>query len=171
MASPDLEAGVSRRRRKNRLSALLVLAAGLLLFAAAGVGLYLVLRPVTLRIAVGPPGSDDQKLVQALAQTFARDNSHVRLAPVGTEGATESIALLKDGKTDLAVARGDLELPADAESVAILRKNVVVLWAPSGPPGKGAKKPAPKLKGIDELAGHRVGVIGRTQANVVLLRV
>src|SRR5436305_1450767 len=35
----------------------------------------------------------------------------------------------------------------------------------------GAKKPAPKVKGIDELAGHRVGVIGRTQANVVLLRV
>ena len=171
MASTDLEAGVARRRRKNRLSALLVLAAGLLLFAAAGAGLYLVLRPVTLRIAVGPPGSDDQKLVQALAQTFARDKSHVRLAPVGTEGATESIALLKDGKADLAVARGDLELPPDAESVAILRKNVVVLWAPSGLPAKGAKKPAPKLKGIDDLAGHRVAVIGRTQANVVLLRV
>src|SRR4051812_12421367 len=169
MASPDLEAGVSRRRRKNRLSALLVLAAGLLLFAAAGAVLYLALRPVTLRIAVGPPGSDDQKLVQALAQTFARDKMSVRLTPIGTEGAAESIALLKDGKTDLAVARGDLDLPADAESAVILRKNVVVLWAPSGLPAKGSKKPAPKVKGIDELAGHRVGVIGRTQANVVLL--
>src|SRR5436305_9690827 len=115
MAS-DLEADVARRRRKNRLSALLVLAAGLLLFAAAGAGLYLVLRPVTLRIAVGPPGSDDQKLIQALAQAFARDKSHVRLALVSTEGAAESIALLKDGKTDLAVARGDVDLPPDAES-------------------------------------------------------
>src|SRR3954452_19712869 len=134
MASSDLEAGVTRRRRKNRLSALLVLAAGLLLFAAAGAGLYLVLRPVTLRIAVGPPGSDDQKLVQALGQAFARDNSHVRLAPIGTEGASESVALLKDGKADLAVARGDLELPADAESVAIMRKSVVALWAPAGLP-------------------------------------
>lgn len=172
MASSDLEAGVSRRRRKNRLSALLVLAAGLLLFAAAAGVLYLALRPVTLKIAVGPPGSDDQKLVQALAQTFARDKSHVRLTPIGTEGAAESIALLKDGKTDLAVARGDLDLPADAESAAILRKNVVVLWAPAGLPAKGAKKPpAQKIKAIDDLAGHRVGVIGRTQANVVLLRV
>ena len=171
MASSDLEAGVARRRRKNRLSALLVLAAGLLLFAGAAGVLYLALRPVTLRIAVGPPGSDDLKLVQALTQTFARDKMSVRLAPIGTEGATESIALLKDCKADLAVARGDLELPADAESVAILRKNVVVLWAPSGLPGKGSRKPAPKVKGIDELAGHRVGVIGRTQANVVLLRV
>ncbi len=171
MASTDLEAGVARRRRKNRLSALLVLAAGLLLFAGAAGVLYLALQPVTLRIAVGPPGSDDLKLVQALTQTFARDKMSVRLAPIGTEGATESIALLKEGKTDLAVARGDLDLPPDAESVAILRKNVVVLWAPSGLPGKGSKKPAPKVKGIDELAGHRVGVIGRTQANVVLLRV
>ena len=48
-----------------------------------------------------------------------------------------------------------------------------MLWAPSGlPAAKGTKKPAAtKIKGIDDLAGHRVGVIGRTQANVVLLRV
>jgi TRAP transporter TAXI family solute receptor len=172
MASTDLDTRVSLRRRKNRISALLVLAAGLLLFAAAGGALYWALRPVTLKIAVGPPGSDDQKLIQALAQTFARDQSPVRLAPIQTEGAAESIALMKAGKTDLAVARGDLEMPADAESVAILRKNVVVLWAPSGLPAKGSKKPpAAKIKSIDDLAGHRVGVIGRTQANVTLLRV
>ncbi len=146
-----------------------MLAAGLLFFSAAAGGLYYAFRPVTLRIAVGPPGSDDQKLVQALAQTFARDGSSVRLAPITTEGATESIALLAASKTDLAVARGDLDMPANAESVAILRKNVVVLWAPSGP--KGSKKPLPKIKGIDDLAGHHVGVIGRTEANVKLLRV
>jgi len=51
-------------------------------------------------------------------------------------------------KADLAVARGDLNLPANAESVAILRKNVVVLWAPSGQPAKGSKKkPDPKNQG------------------------
>src|SRR5438270_503499 len=171
MASTDLDTRVAQRRRRNTISALLILAAGLVLFAAAGAGLYLALRPVTLRIAVGPPGSDDQKLIQALAQTFARDKSSVRLAPISTDGAAESIALLKEGKTDLAVARGDLELPADAESVAILRKNVVALWAPTGLAAKGAKKqPTPKIKAIDDLAGHRIGVIGRTQANVTLLR-
>jgi TRAP-type uncharacterized transport system substrate-binding protein len=106
-----------------------------------------------------------------MAQTFARDGSAVRLSLIPTEGAAESIALLAASKADLAVARGDLEMPANAESVAILRKNVVVLWAPSGLPAKGSKKqPAPKIKGLDDLAGHRVGVIGRTQANVILLR-
>jgi TRAP transporter TAXI family solute receptor len=150
---------------------LLLLAAGLFLFAAAAGTLYYMLRPVTLRIAVGPPGSEDQKLIQALAQTFTRDNSAVRLLPVTTEGAVESIALMGAAKADLAVARGDLDMPADAQSVAIVRKNVVVLWTPSGLPGKGGKKPAAKIKEIGDLAGRRVGVIGRTQANVTLLRV
>jgi len=161
----------SRRRQQQRGYAFLILAAGLLAFAAAAGTLYYVLRPTTLRIAVGPAGSEDQKLIQLMAQTFARENSAVRLSLVTTEGTAESIALFTAGKADLAVARGDLNLPANAESVAILRKNVVVLWAPSGLPAKGSKKqPAPKIKSLDELAGHRVGVIGRTQANVTLLR-
>ena len=175
MTSSDLseQPQISRSRGKRKSYSLLILAAGIFLFGATAGALYLVLRPVTLRIAVGPAGSDDQKLIQALAQTFARDRSPVRLSPITTEGAAEAIALFATSKADLAVARGDLNLPANAESVAILRKNVVVLWAPSGLPSKGSKKkqPAPKIKGIDDLAEHRVGVIGRTQANVTLLRV
>src|SRR6266436_6345189 len=174
MTSSDLseQPQISRNRGKRKSYSLLILAAGIFLFGATAGALYLVLRPVTLRIAVGPAGSDDQKLIQALAQTFARDRSPVRLSPITTEGAAEAIALFATSKADLAVARGDLNLPANAESVAILRKNVVVLWAPSGLPSKGSKKkPAAKINSIDELDGRRVGVIGRTQANVVLLKV
>lgn len=161
-----------RRLRKKRKSyALLILAAGMLAFCVGAGTLYYALRPTTLRIAVGPAGSEDHKLIQLMAQTFARDGSPVRLATIATEGAAESIALFSAGKVDLAVARGDLNLPANAESVAILRKNVVVLWAPSGLPARGSRKsPAAKIKSLDDLAGHRVGVIGRTQANVSLLR-
>src|SRR4051812_582128 len=172
MSNPNDDNARSRRRRQRRGYALLNLAAGILAFCAAAGAPYYLLRRTTLRIAVGPAGSEDQKLVQLMAQTFARENSSVRLSLVTTEGAAESIALFNSGKADLAVARGDLNLPANAESVAILRKNVVVLWAPSGIAPKGSKKtPAPKIKSLDELAGHRVGVIGRTQANVTLLRV
>src|SRR2546423_9170668 len=172
MSDPNEDPAPRRPRRKRKNYSLLILAAGIFLFGVAAGTVYYVLRPVVLRVAVGPPGSDDQKLVQALAQTFAREGAAVRLSPVTTEGATESIALFVAGKADLAVARGDLNLPASAESVAILRKNVVVLWAPSGVAPKGSKKqPTPKIKTLDELTGHRVGVIGRTQANVALLRV
>ena len=161
----------SRSRRKRKGYALLILAAGMLAFGVAAGTLYYVLRPTTLRIAVGPPGSEDHKLVQLMAQTFAREGSPVRLSPITTEGAQESIALFSAGKTDLAVARGDLNLPENAELVAILRKNVVVLWSAPGLPTKGKKQSAPKVKTLDALAGHRVGVIGRTEANVKLLRV
>jgi TRAP transporter TAXI family solute receptor len=168
---PGESASATRRSRKRRNALLLVLAAGILVFAAAAGGLYYVLKPVTLRIAVGPPGSDDQKLIQALAQAFERDRSGVRLAPIATDGAAQSIALLAAARADLAVARGDLDMPADAETVAIVRQNVVVLWAPSGLPGKGKKKPTPKINSIDDLEGHRVGIIGRTQANNAVLNV
>jgi TRAP transporter TAXI family solute receptor len=147
---------------------LLVLAVGLLVFSAAAGALYYALRPVTLRIAVGPPGSDDQKLIQALAQAFAADRREIRLAPIAAGGAVESLALLGDGKADLAVGRGDLEMPAVAETVAIVRKDFVVLW--SAPAGKGSRRAA-KIKTIADLEGHRVGIIGRTQANVALLHV
>lgn len=171
-SGPGSTSDTPPRRRKRKDYSLLVLAAGIFLFGAAAAGLYYILQPVTLRIAVGPAGSDDQKLVQALAQTFARDGSPVRLHPITTDGAIESIALLAANKADLAVARGDLDLPADAQSVAILRKNVVVLWSVAGLPAKGSKKPpAPKIKELGDLAGHRVGVIGRTKTNVTLLRV
>ncbi len=169
---PGTTRDLSVRRRKRRNSLLLLLAAGLLLFGVAAAALYYVLQPVTLRIAVGPPGSDDQKLIQAMAQAFAHDRSSVRLSPITTDGAVESLALLGSAKADLAVGRADLDMPPDAETVAIVRKNVVVLWSPSGLPGKGSRKqPAAKIKTIDDLEGHRVGIIGRTQANVALLRV
>src|ERR1700683_5553517 len=175
MSAPDpIEQSSSAplRRQQRRRNLLFILFAGIFIFVAIAGALYFALRPETLRIAVGPPGSDDQKLIQLLAQTFARQHNSIRLAPISTEGAVESVALLAASKTDMAVARGDLDMPADAESVAILRKNVVVLWAPSGLPAKGSKKtPAPKIKSLDDLQGHRIAVIGRTQANITLLRV
>jgi len=160
------------RTRKIKRSPFLVLAAGLLLFAAVVGGFLLALRPATLRIAVGPAGSNDQILIQALAEKFARDNSSVRLIVISTAGPVESIAALRGHKADLAVARDDEEMPDGAESVAILRKNVVVLWAPPRKgPNKGSKKDKAQIKGIDNLAGRRVGVVGRTEINVKLLRV
>src|SRR5438874_7952151 len=145
----------ARRRRRRSNTLLMVLAIGFLIFGSAAGALYYALRPITLRIAVGPPGSDDHKVIEATASAFASESRTVRLSPIRTDGAVEALALLGDGKADLAVGRGDLEMPADAQTVAMVRKNFVVLWAPSGLADKSSKrKPA--------LAGHTVGMIGRT---------
>ncbi|WP_291575470.1 TAXI family TRAP transporter solute-binding subunit [Bradyrhizobium sp.] len=148
-----------------------VVLAGLLAIVGTGASAYyFAMRPVTLRIAVGPVNSDDVKVVQALTQAFAHTHSHIRLRPIQTEGAAASAQALADGKADLAIIRGDLEVPKDAQAVATLRKNVAVLWVPSPAKGKG-KKTAAKITKIPQLAGRRVGVVGRTQANVNLLKV
>src|SRR5689334_6237606 len=154
-------------RSAARKTALVSLALVLAIVGALAGGYYFAMRPVTLKIAVGPANSDDVKVVQTLTQAFAQSKGFVRLRPVQTDGATASAELLAEGKADLAIVRGDLDVPKNAQAVATLRKNVVVLWSV---PGKGKKKGA-KITKIAQLAGHRVGVVGKTQANVNLLKV
>ena len=150
---------------------MLITLAGLLaIVGALAGGYYFAMRPVTLRIAVGPANSDDLKLVQALTQAFAQARGYVRLRPIQTDGATASAQILADNKADLAIIRGDLDVPKNAQAVATLRKNVAVLWVPPPAKGKG-KKTGPKITKISQLTGRRVGVVGRTQANVNLLKV
>ena len=148
-----------------------MLALGFVVFAAAAAALFYALQPDILRIAVGPAGSDDHQVVQAMADAFAKESRSVRLSPVTTSGAAESLALLGAGKTDLAIGRGDLSMPDDAQTIAVLRKNYLVLWSHSGKPGKESrKKSAPKIGEIADLEGHKVGIIGRTGANLAMLR-
>jgi TRAP transporter TAXI family solute receptor len=159
---------LSRRGRNGRSSFFLLLATGLLIFAAVVGAAFVILRPTTLRIAVGPAGSDDVQLVQGLAQSFASNRDPVRLSIVTTAGPVDSIAALSSGRADLAVARADEEMPDGVGSVAIVRKNLVVLWAARKAQRKDAKS---KIKTIEDLPGHKVGVVGRTQVNVTLFRI
>jgi len=157
-------------RASQRRTMFVTLAGILAVIGALAGAYYFAMRPVTLRIAVGPANSDDIKVVQALTQAFAHAQSHVRLRPLQTDGASASAQALADGKTDLAIIRGDLDVPKNAQAVATLRKNVAVLWVPPATKAKG-KKAGPKITKITQLAGRRVGVVGRTQANVNLLKV
>jgi TRAP transporter TAXI family solute receptor len=157
-------------RSAKRKAMFITLAGVLAVIGSLAGAYYFAMRPVTLRIAVGPANSDDIKVVQALTQAFAQTHSQVRLRPMQTDGSIESAQTLAEGKADLAIVRGDLDVPKIAQAVATLRKNVVVLWAPPPAKGKG-KKAGPKITKISQLAGRRIGVVGRTPANVNLLKV
>lgn len=82
-------------RRQRRL--LIVLASGLVIFGAAAAALFYILQPEPLRIAVGP----DYEVVQAMAEVFGDESRTIRLSPITTEGAAESLALPGAGKADL----------------------------------------------------------------------
>lgn len=166
--SPDVTtAPVSPQAAQRRL--LFIALAGILaVIGALAASYYFAMRPVILRIAVGPAGSNDLKMVQALTQAFAQRHSHIRLRLVQTDGAAASAQSLAERKSDLAIIRGDLGVPDNAQAVATLRKNIVVVWAL---PTKGKGKKAAKITKIEQLAGRRVGVIGRTPANIDLFKV
>src|ERR1700754_3001863 len=161
-APPSTRAAVRR--------ATFVTAAGILaIVGVLAAGYYFPTRPVSLRMAFGPANSEDVKVVQTLTQAFAQHRSYVRLKPVQTDGAVASAEALAENKVDLAVIRGDLDVPRNPQAVATLRKNYVVLWVPPASKGKG-KKAAPKITKISQLAGRKIGVVGKTQANVNLLK-
>jgi TRAP transporter TAXI family solute receptor len=161
-------APLSPRPAKHR--AMFVTLAGVLaIVGAVAAGFHFATQPEILRIAVGPANSDDIKVVQALTQAFSQAHGHVRLHPVQTEGSVASAQALADDKVDLAIVRGDLDVPKNAQAVATLRKNLVVMWVPAPAKDQG-KKAAARITKIVQLAGHRVGVIGRTEANVNLLK-
>jgi hypothetical protein len=61
--------------------------------------------------------------------------------------------------------RADLNLPSDAQSVAVFRKNLLIMWVTSA--GEKGSKP---IKTVKDLAGRRIGVIGKAEANVQLLK-
>ena len=166
LVGPELPSPRSAKRK-----AMFITLAGILAVVGTLAGLYYFeMRPVILRIAVGPANSDDIKVVQALTQAFTHAHSHVRLRPMQTDGPTASAQALADGKADLAIIRGDLEVPKNAQAVATLRKNVAVLWVPPSAKGKG-KKAGSKITKIQQLSGHSIGVVGRTEANINLLKV
>src|SRR5262245_4343351 len=189
----------SRTRRMFRHTFLVVIGGGLAMTGLLAAGFYYASQPTILRVAVGPPNSDDLRVIQAIAQQFSRDRATIRLRVIVKDGPVQSAAALDAGEADLAVVRRDRGLPQAGQAVAILRKNLVVFIAPPPAPApaapkaaaKKAKKPAAKetakdedKKGgekdkdedvkklkLEELAGKRIAVIGRTEANINLLNV
>jgi TRAP transporter TAXI family solute receptor len=162
--------GASTSLSAVRKATFITLAAVLAIVGLLAGAYYFQMRPVTLKIAVGPANSDDVKVVQALSQAFAQNHAYVKLRPVQTDGVTASAEALAQSKVDLAIIRGDLDVPRNAQAVATLRKNLVVIWAPPPVRAKG-KKAGGKITKISQLVGRKVGVIGRTEANVNLLKV
>ena len=186
---------------------LMVIALGCIALGVTAVSYKIANAPLVLQIAVGPENSDDVKVVQAIASQLGRDFASVRLKVITTSGTEASAALLDKGAVDLAVVRRDVAMPKDGLAVAVLRRNMVVLFVPVTPPapppvaaakGKNGKDAKVAKKGraakakakaeeeeeeekekvrkapiekVEELAGKRVGLIGRTKQNTTLLEV
>jgi TRAP-type uncharacterized transport system substrate-binding protein len=123
----------------------------LALAAVVAYGLYLT-RPMPLRIAVGPPGSEDARLISAIAAHLGRDRAAIRLRVIPKDGPDDAAAAIDSDEASIAVVRRDVAMPAKGQAIAILRRNVVVLLVP----------PDSKIEKVSDLSGHKVGFIRRT---------
>lgn len=121
---------------------------------------YYISQPRTLRLAVGPLGSEDARMAAAFVQGLNRDKAAVRLRLILTEGSEDSAAKIDAGQADLAMLRADIAMPSTADTVLITRRTFpfFITTKESG------------IGRIADLRGRKVGVIRYPAGNLALLK-
>jgi TRAP transporter TAXI family solute receptor len=159
---------------------LLALFSVFVIIGIVGAVFYFSAQPTKLRITVGPSGSADARLVQALAQQFMRDRATIRLTPVIKDGPA-SAALAVDAKeADLAVVRRDIGYPQAGLAIAVLRENLVTIIVPApgslaaaskkAQRGKRAKESrSDKIESVEDLSGRRIGLLAQGPNDINVL--
>ena len=137
-----------------------LIAGALVLIAALAFVFHAVFAPKVLRVAVGPLGGSEMRVVVAFLQALQRERSSVRLKLVLTEDTSASAKALSSGLADLAVVRSDAGLPTQSATVAILRREAVYIITR---PGAGIRR-------MEDLRGKTVGLVGPRPTNEAILK-
>jgi TRAP-type uncharacterized transport system substrate-binding protein len=137
--------------RKNKWAKYLAIGGACVL----GLGLVLTLwlnsglARWTLTVATGPTLDGGLAYFAAVNQVFSEERPHVRLQRIQNDTLQASAKMLESGKADLAIARSDIAMPNNGQSIAIFRRDCLVLIVP-------AHSPVESLQG---LAGKKVGLL------------
>jgi len=121
---------------------------------------YRLSQPIVLTVAVGPADFDDAALISAFARKLVAGGSPVRLSIVPTSGPADALERLKKGEAQLAVVRSDGSGSEQAQAVALLHTDPVVIVAPE----------KTGIESFGDLKGKTIGVVGPPGANDSLLR-
>ncbi len=116
--------------------------------AALIAGVYFWSPHANLRVTIGPPGSAAYRFITAFAAVTEAAHPRVRIKLVEVDDLAASAKAVADRAADLGIVRSDGEIPANGETIAILRRDVVALVAPA----KSA------LDKVSDLAGKTIGV-------------
>jgi TRAP transporter TAXI family solute receptor len=121
---------------------------------------YHLSRPTVLTVAVGPADFDDAALISAFARKFIAGGAPVRFSIVPSSGPADAFERLKKGEAQLAVVRSDGNSSEQAQAVALLHTDPVVIVAPE----------KTGIESFGDLKGKTIGVVGPPGANDSLLR-
>ncbi|CAN2532171.1 hypothetical+protein [Methylocapsa aurea] len=105
-----------------------------LLFAlAAALSLFYYLSPrATLRITTGPAMSPAQRAISTFIHVVSGTHPFIRVEEVPVADLEASAKALEDKKVNLAVVRTDVAAPANGQTIAILRRDIVAIVLPHG---------------------------------------
>jgi len=117
-------------------------------------------QPRTLRLAVGPLGSEDARMAAAFVQGLNRDKASIRLRLVLTEGSEDSARKIDAGQADLAMLRADIAMPSTADTVLITRRTFPFFIT----------RAETAIGRIAELRGRKIGVGRNPAGNAALLK-
>ncbi len=139
----------SRVRMFLRHTWLVTILGTLVIGGAVWGAFYFMTAPHVMRIAAGPAGSANEKLVRVLMERFADDKDKIQFELVATGGPKESAQAMRRGTADLAVLPSTVGDSSSWPVVAIMRQNVMALMVPP-PPATAApvkkETPAPAKK-------------------------
>src|SRR6266511_1175250 len=136
-------------RKNRRRTRGVILVCFLALLGLGTTAAWFFLPPLTLRVAIGPMGSDNQKLLAAFVRGWEDAHPRVRMKLVSTTDVTASAQALEAGKVELAIVRSDVPVGTPSQTIAILRRDVVGLIVPA----------QASTEHVGDLAGKSLGVV------------
>jgi uncharacterized protein len=125
-----------RKPQVNPARILLIVIAALSVAVLSGLGLLLVRnsRTTHLTLAAGSPSSESYIIGRALKSTLERNYPKIRITLLETGGTAENLAMLEDGRAELATAQADIVPGPSARSVAVMYDDVFQLLTPAASP-------------------------------------
>ena len=123
----------SRVRMFLRHTWLLTILGTLVIGGGVWAAFYFMTAPHVMRIAAGPAGSANEKIVRVLMERFADDKDKIQFELVSTGGPKESAQAMRKGTADLAVLPSTVGDSPSWPVVAIMRQNVMALMVPPQP--------------------------------------
>lgn len=110
----------------------MLVTAGVLIVAAAALAAYYFILPhAALRVTTGAPGSAAHRFIAAFAATTERQHPRVRINLVEVADLNASAKAIENHAADLAIIRSDAAIPANGETIAILRRDVFAVVTPA----------------------------------------
>jgi TRAP-type uncharacterized transport system substrate-binding protein len=113
---------------------------------AVWAGVFYTTEATVMRIAAGPAGSANAKIVTVLSKVLTQSHDRLVFRLVPTDGAAASAQALAKNNADLAIVPTTVGKSPDWPVIAILRQNVMALIVPAPPPAAPAAATAAAAK-------------------------